>query len=293
MFYSLLLGLLLSFSSAYAQDAENFPTFTEHTIRKGQSLFKIAQAYDLGMDEILRANPNIIDPTKITAGKKIILPTTHLFPDARKDGIVINLSEPRLYFYFEGEGVSFPISVGKDDRTPTGRTKISEKIENPTWTPPASIHAENPKLPDVVPAGPNNPLGKFAFRLNALKNRKWQRIMIHGTNEPWSVGAPVSHGCIRLYPQDIETLFGKAEINTPVAIVNQPIKIQEINDEVYMEVSFQEMPEVASENLGVRKMICKKVKNCENRINWDKAHDTVAQNRGVVVKISNEEEAEG
>ncbi len=285
----LLVCLVFFASKALAQETEKFATSTEYIIKKGETIYKVALDYDLGIEEIVRANPSLTDLRRIRIGKKIILPTTHLLPNAAHKGIVINISEPRLYFFTNDQIASFPISVGTEAKTPTGRTKISQKIENPSWTPPASIREENPDLPDVVPPGPNNPLGQYAFRLNATKNRKWQSIMIHGTNEPWRVGGKVSHGCIRLYPQDVETLFTQVEVDTPVLIVDQPIKVQEFNGEIYIEVTFQNMPEDPSKNLGAKALVCKRVKNCEARIDWDKVHDAVAQNRGIPVKVSIDE----
>jgi len=282
----LLILFISSASSSYAQDIENFTTYTDYNIQKGESLYKIAQNFDLGLDEILRANPNITNPRVIYAGQKIILPTTHLLPEANHEGIVINLAEPRLYFFLDDQEFSFPISIGADEKTPTGKTKILDKRENPTWTPPASIREENPNLPEVVPAGPDNPLGNYAVHLDASHNYKWQGIMIHGTNAPWTIGSKVSHGCIRLYPQDIEKLFGNVEVDTPVEIVNQPIKVSEVNDKIYIEVHMQETPDVVLESMGVGKLICKKIKECESRIDWQKVDDAVIAGLGIPAQIN-------
>jgi L,D-transpeptidase ErfK/SrfK len=282
----LLILFISSASSSYAQDIENFTTYTDYNIQKGESLYKIAQNFDLGLDEILRANPNITNPRVIYAGQKIILPTTHLLPEANHEGIVINLAEPRLYFFLDDQEFSFPISIGADEKTPTGKTKILDKRENPTWTPPASIREENPNLPEVVPAGPDNPLGNYAVHLDASHNYKWQGIMIHGTNAPWTIGSKVSHGCIRLYPQDIEKLFGNIEVETPVEIVNQPIKVSEVNDKIYIEVHLQETPDVVLESMGVGKLICKKIKECESRIDWQKVDDAVIAGLGIPAQIN-------
>lgn len=286
----LLIFLVLCSSSSRAQDVKNFVTATERTIQRGDSFYKLAQSFDLGVDEMLRANPNIVDPKIIRIGEKIILPTTHLLPDAKPEGIVINLAETRLYFFLDGEqGFSFPISVGADERTPVGKTKIASKVEEPSWIPPASIREEDPSLPEVVPPGPSNPLGHFAFHLDGSKNYKWQSIMIHGTNAPSSIGSKVSHGCIRLYPKDIETLFGLVEVGTPVTVVNQPIKVSEINNKAYIEVHLQEAPDVVLENMGVSKLICKKIANCQFRIDWQKVDEAVTQNLGIPVDISNDQ----
>ncbi len=283
---ALIIFLIFYAFSSQAQDVQSTILATNYTIQKGDNLYKIAQAFDLGMEEILSANPRIANPKIIYAGEKIILPTTHLLPDAEPEGIVINLAEPRLYFFSDEKKFAFPISVGADEKTPTGKTKISEKVENPTWTPPASIREENPDLPEMVPPGPDNPLGDYALRLDATKNYKWQGIMIHGTNAPWSIGSKVSHGCIRLYPQDIEKLFSEVEIGVVVVIVNQPLKISEINNKIYLEVHLQEAPEVVFEKVGVGKLICQKIADCETRVSWQKVDEAVIQNAGIPVEIS-------
>lgn len=274
---------------SYAQDFNNDQNPAEikyHIIKKGETLYKIANSFDLGFDEILQANPEISDPQIIYAEEKIILPTTHLTPDVKASGIAINLAEMRLYFFSNQEIISFPISIGSDKKTPTGKTKIIAKRENPSWIPPKSIREENPNLPEIVPPGPDNPLGNYALYLDASKNFKWQNIMIHGTNAPWTIGSRVSHGCIRLYPQDIEKLFNIIEIDTPVTITNQPIKVAELAGRIYMEVHLQEAPDIVSEDIGVKKLICKKIKNCETKINWDKVDEVVLDNLGIPIDVS-------
>lgn len=266
--------------------SEKFITHTKYRVKKGDSFNKIAQSFDLGKDEIMRANPHITNIKNITAGKEIILPTSHLAPDAKMEGIVINLAEPRLYFFSKNEKFSFPISVGADEATPLGKTKVIARRENPVWTPPASIREENPNLGEVVLAGPDNPLGKHALYLDASNHFKWQSILIHGTNAPQSIGSKVSHGCIRLYPKDIKLLFDTVENNAPVEIVDQPIKVSEINGKVYIEVHFKEAPDVVMESLGASKVICKKIKDCESRIDWHKADEAVVAGLGIPVEIS-------
>lgn len=206
------------------------------------TLLDLARRHSLGYEEIVNANPGV-DPWLPGQGTRIRLPKQRVLPDAPREGIVINLPEHRLYYYpvpKPGEPrtvVSFPVSIGKMDwNTPLGTTRIAMKIRNPTWTPPESVRQEHLKngevLPKVVPAGPDNPLGLFAMRL-AIPGGAY---MIHGTNKPAGVGMQVTHGCMRLYPEDIELLFGMVSEGTPVRIVNQPQKVGWSQGRLYTEV---------------------------------------------------------
>ncbi|MEJ2697716.1 MAG: L,D-transpeptidase family protein [Candidatus Sulfobium sp.] len=206
-----------------------------YRVRDGESLIEIARRFDLGYNEITEANPGI-DPFVPGKGTIIALPTSWVLPEtASRDGIVINLSEMRLYYYFTVNGAryvrTFPVGIGRQgDLTPVGRFKVVEKIVGPAWHVPESIREENPALPKVVPAGPGNPLGSHALRLSL------PTILIHGTNKPWGVGRRVSHGCIRLYPEDIPRLFALVSRGTDVEIVHQPVKVGTRNGRIYIEV---------------------------------------------------------
>ena len=277
----------------HAQEAgDEIITAEYHIIQKGETLHSLAQSFDLGFDELLHANPQITNPKLIRLGEKITLPTAHLIPDAKRDGIVINLAELRLYFFSDEEEITFPISIGADERTPIGKTKISDKRENPSWIPPDSVRAENPNLPEIVFSGPDNPLGNYALYLDASRNAKWDKIAIHGTNAPRSIGSKVSHGCIRLYPQDIEELFSKVKINTPIEIVNQPIKADEINNKIYIEAHFNSAPDLVSEEMGVKKIICKKIANCDERVDWSRVDEAVTENSGILIDVTKRQTAE-
>ncbi len=198
---------------------------------KDDTLLDIARASGLGYTEMVVANPSV-DPWLPGEGTEIVLPTGHLLPEGARAGILINLGDHRLY-YFQGEGkevLSYPIGVGREGwGTPLGRTTIVRKQKNPTWFPPPAVQAEQPDLPKAVPPGPDNPLGGHALYLG------FQSYLLHGTNRPWGVGRRVSHGCIRLYPEDIADLFERIAIGTPVAIVDQRIKLAWINGTLFLE----------------------------------------------------------
>jgi L,D-transpeptidase ErfK/SrfK len=212
------------------------------TAEAQDTLLDIARRHGLGYEEITNANPGI-DPWLPGGGTIVVVPKQRLLPRAPRTGIVINLPEHRLYWYPPTPAGkppvvwSFPVSIGKMDwNTPLGRTTIVSKVKNPTWTPPKSVREEHAKrgeiLPDIVPAGPDNPMGLFALRLGIPGGA----YLIHGTNRPAGVGMQVTHGCMRLYPEDIEALFRMVPVDTPVMIVNQPYKWGWRHGELLIEV---------------------------------------------------------
>lgn len=214
----------------------------QHVTTRADNLIELAVQYDVGYVELVAANPGV-DPWLPGEGREIRLPLYHLLPDAPNEGIVINIADMRLYYFPSKDAPvqTYPLGVGRDGFSiPLGRTKVTLKREHPTWVPPPSVRAEKPELPEVVPAGPDNPLGDYALNLGLPLYR------IHGTNRPYGVGRRVSHGCIRLYPADIETLFKKVAVGTPVTIVEQPTKVGWVDGELYVEVhpSGQEVDEL-------------------------------------------------
>jgi len=203
-----------------------------YVARYEDTLVQIARDQKFGYVELLAANPEV-DPWLPGAGRDIVLPGAHLLPQAPQRGIVINLSEMRLYFFPKEGGTpeTFPIGIGREGQdTPVAVHRIVRKQADPTWYPPASVRAVKPHLPTVVPPGPDNPLGRFALYIND------SLIRIHGTNQPLGVGRRVSFGCIRMYPEDIEYLFPKVPVGTQVNFVDQPVKFGWIDGELYMEV---------------------------------------------------------
>ncbi|MEQ8204339.1 MAG: L,D-transpeptidase family protein, partial [Smithellaceae bacterium] len=194
-----------------------------YTVKEGESLIEIARKFDLGYNAIIQANPGI-DPFVPGDGISVTVPSRWILPSVEtQTGIVINLSEFRLYYFFGKADArfvqTFPVGIGSvGHETPLGVFKIIEKTANPAWYVPKSIQLENPALPKVVPPGPDNPLGTHALRLSNPS------ILLHGTNRPFAVGRMDSHGCLRLYPEDIPILFMLVSKGTAVTIVRQPIK---------------------------------------------------------------------
>jgi len=202
----------------------------------------IGRAYSVGYEEMVAANPGV-DPWLPGAGTRILIPSRYILPDAPREGVVVSLAEHRLYYFpkaKEGEQpvvVTYPISVGKMDwKTPLGLTRIVDKRTRPIWYPPESVRKEHAAdgrpLPKAVPPGPDNPLGEYAMRL-AIPGGAY---LIHGTNRPAGVGMQVTHGCIRMYPEDIEQFFKMVAVNTPVRIIHQPYKMGWRGEQLFMEV---------------------------------------------------------
>jgi L,D-transpeptidase ErfK/SrfK len=179
----------------------------------------------MGYREVLDANPDV-DPWLPGEGTMLQLPTAYVLPNAPRDGLVINVAEYRLYFYPVGQNkvITYPVGIGRVKfPTPLVEASVVSHIENPSWTPTAAARLEHAArgdpLPAVVPPGPDNPLGRLAIELSI------PGYFIHGTNKPFGVGQMVSHGCIRLYDEHIETLVEMVPNGTPVYIVNQPLKL--------------------------------------------------------------------
>ncbi len=210
------------------------------TARYEDTLVDIARRHGLGYEEIVRANPdvNIWVPGE---GTEVVLPTRFVLPAGPRRGVVLNLAEYRMYYFPEstqGEPayvMTYPISIGRMDwETPLGQTKVVSKVRNPTWYPPESVREEHAAdgrpLGRTVPPGPDNPLGKFAMRLGL------PGYLIHGTNRPSGVGMRVTHGCVRMFPEDIEYLFPHIDVNTPVRIINEPVKMGWEGERLVIEV---------------------------------------------------------
>jgi len=258
--------------------------------RSEDTLLDIARQFDIGYSEIVSANPDV-DVWLPGAGTRVLVPNQFILPDAAKEGIVINLAEMRLYYYPEPETgqsrqvITHPIGIGREGwQTPLGKTKIIQKRKDPTWTPPASIHAEHLEngdpLPKVVPAGPDNPLGAFAMRLGM------PGYLLHGTNKPYGVGLRVSHGCIRLFPEDIEHLFGIVPLNAKVEIVYQPYKAAMHQNKLYVE-AHEIYEDMSSEKNNMTPMV-KAILQAKDKLSdddWLFAQSMVDQHLGVAQPV--------
>ena len=206
---------------------------------EADTLSDLARTYGLGYDDIIAANPGI-NPWLPGAGTPIVLPTQYILPDAEHRGVILNIATKRL-FYFpaaeEGEPqqvLTYPIGIGRVGwETPLGETTVVSKAKDPHWWVPASVRREHAEmgdpLPSVVPPGPDNPLGHRVLKLDM------PGYLIHGTNAPYGVGMRVSHGCVRLYPENIEFLFDLVAVGEAVLIINEPYQFGQRDGTLFFE----------------------------------------------------------
>jgi L,D-transpeptidase ErfK/SrfK len=259
------------------------------------TLYDLARKFSLGSEELIRVNPGV-DPWLPGAGKKLIVPGRHILPPGPHEGIVVNLPEHRLYYYPKPkrggpiEVITYPVSIGKMDwQTPLGATRVIGKQKNPTWYPPESVRKEHAEagdpLPASVPPGPNNPLGAYAMRLAAGNGT----YLIHGTNNPIAVGLAVTHGCIRMYPDDVAALFPLIPVGTHVRLINEPIKVAWVAGELLLEAhppvdaqgqSFEPDIDQFTERLRAA------VGDTTVAINWDYARDVLQKADGVIATVA-------
>lgn len=261
--------------------------------RYEDTLLDIARRFDLGYNEIVIANSGV-DPWLPGENTPLLLPTQFILPEGPREGIVLNLAAMRL-FYFpkprKGEAatvITYPVGIGRQDwRTPIGVTRVAAKVADPAWYIPQSIRREKEQAgenpPVMIPPGPDNPLGKFALPL-ALPG-----YLIHGTNRPWGVGRRVSHGCIRLYPEDIEILFKEVPVGTPVRIVHQPYLAGWLNGVLYLQ-AYPPLEEERAEWEGSMEpmvnVIANKLPHPAVAVDWGKAAQVALEHQGLPVPIS-------
>ena len=247
------------------------------------TLAGVAQKYGIGYREVVDANPEV-DPWLPGEGTVIELPTLYVLPDAPRDGVVINVAEFRLYYFPKDSGrvITYPVGIGRTEfPTPLVATRIVGRIANPSWTPTPSARREHAEagdvLPHVVPPGPTNPLGDMAFQLSE------PGYFIHGTNMPFGVGQQVSHGCIRLYNEHVNTLAEIVPNGTPVYIVNQPVKVGVRHAEIYLEGHRDLYTE--PDSMEMRRVVEKRTNEYAASPDWQRVAQVLENLTGVPVRI--------
>jgi L,D-transpeptidase ErfK/SrfK len=257
------------------------------------TLIHLARKNNLGFIEMRSANPHL-DPWIPGEDAEIILPKRHLLPNAPKKGVVINLAEMRLYIFDDAGNAptTFPIGVGREGlQTPIGSTSVTRKAIGPSWRPTARMRKEDPSLPDVIKAGPDNPLGTHAIYLG------WPQYAIHGTNRPYGIGRRVSSGCIRMYPEAIVKAYDLIPKGTMVTVVDQTIKVGWVDDMLYIEAStgqeladeMERLGKVREEALSSNQISYIKTKAGKRaaEIDWDIAQKAYNARSGYPVPVLN------
>lgn len=261
--------------------------------REGDTLPEIARRYNLGYEEIIAANPGV-NPWRPGPGTTVVLPTAFILPGGAREGLVLNLASMRLFYYpkpEEGQAaevITHPVGIGREGwHTPQGTTRIIQKTANPTWTVPASVRrehaAQGDPLPAVVPPGPDNPLGEYAMRLSMPS------YLIHGTNKPWGVGMRVSHGCIRMYPEDIARLFPEVPVGTPLRIINEPYLAGWRDGQLYLEAHTPLAEDTRHQDPALQpleQLIAVRTADTPVTVNQERAERVALEARGLPVAIS-------
>jgi L,D-transpeptidase ErfK/SrfK len=260
--------------------------------REENTFSDLAREYGLGYDEIVAANPDI-DPWLPGDGTAVLLPTQYVLPDRPRRGLILNIASKRLFYFPEvADGVpiqvlTYPIGIGRVGwETPLGDTTVVSKARDPSWYVPASVRRERAEmgspLPAVVPPGPDNPLGHFVLKLDM------PGYLIHGTNQPYGVGMRVSHGCIRLYPENIEPLYGMVGIGEAVTIINEPYLAGWRDGELYFESHSPLEDDVITPEERMQE-IFDRTRNSSGafveQVEQDRAHAVAANARGVPVRV--------
>ena len=267
-------------------------------VGKDDTLPDIARRFDVGYEEILTANPGV-DPWLPGVGREVVVPTQFILPAAPHEGVVVNVAAMRIFYYpphkkGEPETVyTHPIGIGKVGwKTPEGTTKIVSRQKDPVWVVPKSVreeHQENgEQLPAKVPAGPDNPLGAYEFRLG------WPSYLIHGTNKPYGVGMRSSHGCMRLYPEDIAVFFDLIPIGTKVTVVNQPYLFGWRDGTLYLQAYAVMEDDSRNWDKDRKRLLAKllhpkdrgKIAQHDDEIDWQRVGDLAHTPRAVPVPVT-------
>jgi L,D-transpeptidase ErfK/SrfK len=264
-----------------------------YTLGEEDTLLDVARHFRLGFVEVRAANPDT-DPWTPVPGSDVVIPSFRLLPRAEQTGIVVNLAQMRLYYFKDGKKypVTFPIGVGREGlQTPTGETTIIRKLAGPSWYPTERMLEEKPYLPKIVPAGNSNPLGSHALYLG------WPTFLIHGSNKPWAIGRRVSSGCMRMYPEDITEVFKTVPVGTHVTVVDQPILVAWVGDNLYLEANPSKTQgndiEINGEHAikplddAMKKVILDAAIIKPEMIDWDIVKVVLEERRGYPVVIAN------
>jgi len=259
-----------------------------HQVKKGDYFQQIAEDYNVGFLALMAANP-AVDPFLLEENSQLKIPSAMLLPHIKREGIVINLPELRLYYFMPKENKVhvFPVGIGREGfETPKATSYISNKRKNPTWRPTKEMRARYFKkhgkaMEKEVPAGPDNPFGKYALRLGKSE------YLLHGTNKRFGIGMRASSGCIRLFDDDIKWLYENIPLNTKVRIIEQPIKMsyeggQRQLIEVHAPLTVDKKVQETQVTAAVKRFIGNEVSY------WQQFEKVIDKQSGLVVELGKE-----
>jgi lipoprotein-anchoring transpeptidase ErfK/SrfK len=250
-------------------------TASTYTVVKGDTIRLVAARLGVSRQHIIRRN-NLDEKAYLKIGQKLLYNNRKIVPQRMKNGIVVNIPDRTLYYFKQGRlAVSLPVALGTpaksekyDWKTPTGKFRITAKLKDPTWSVPPSIQSEmedhGKEIIASIPPGPENPLGRYAIKTSL------PGILIHSTTRPWSIYSFASHGCIRVYPEQMEELFREVTVNTPGEIIYKPVKLAVTETgRVFLEVH-RDVYGMSSNGLAqeARRLIEKQ--NLSDMVDWQK-----------------------
>ncbi len=261
-----------------------------YRIAPKDTLLDVARNAGLGFQEVKDAN-RYVDEWIPPAGEDVAVPTRWILPAARPQGIVVNVPEMRMFMFPQhtapGQHVpvrTWAIAIGADDTpSPTGSFRVTSKDKNPTWYVPDSIYKTMEKKRRVIPPGPNNPMGEYRIRLSK------GLYSIHGTDTPWAIGRQTTHGCIRLYPEDIGELYALVKPSTGGTLVYEPVKLGMDEGQVYVEVHedvYKRFPSLEREAFRLVRQA-----GVEPLIDPERLRQAVRERRGMPIDITRDRSA--
>jgi lipoprotein-anchoring transpeptidase ErfK/SrfK len=261
-----------------------------YTVVKGDTIRLVAAKLGVSQQHLVRTN-KLDEKAYLKIGQKLSYNNRKIVPQRMKNGIVVNIPDRTLYYFRHGKlAISLPVALGvnvKSDKydwkTPTGKFRITAKMKDPTWHVPPSIQSEmedrGKEVITSVPPGDTNPLGKFAVKTSI------PGILIHSTTKPWSIYSFASHGCIRVYPEQMEEFFKEIKVNTPGEIIYKPVKLA-VTDEgrVFLEVHRDVYGKSSGLAMEARRLIEKQ--KLSELVDWKKVDSIVRLKSGIAVDIS-------
>lgn len=261
-----------------------------YTVKKHENIRLVAAKLGVTREQLIKMN-GLSPKSSLKPGQELSYNNRKIIPKTVNYGIIINIPDKTIYYFKNGKiqrvlpvALGVPVKNKKYDwETPTGRFKIVAKIKNPKWTVPPSIQDEMEEKGETVitevPPGPKNPLGHYAMRTSL------PGILIHSTTSPGSVYSFASHGCIRVYPTEMESFFKEVAVRTPGEIIYRPVKLAVTeNGRIFLEVHKDVYRMAKNLNIEAKRLIEKE--NLADRVDWNKVNSVIKKKDGVAEDIT-------